>query len=133
MNRYMFVLCCLVACSDPPGAPDAGVPPLDAYVSSLGKLCPFTAGGGGATCPAGNTCTIVAGYGSTTTGYCTPPCDNKADCLNGWVGDPGLSPSCNTADHTCSIVCTTARNGCPTGMTCVQASTSGIVWLCVAP
>jgi len=80
-------------------------------------------------------CTGITGVGSTTDGWCTPPCNNNdADCAAGYTG-PG-TPRCaiiesEGADPSlCLIQCTGDGGPCPTGLTCMQLPSS-TNWACV--
>ncbi len=97
------------------GGPDA-MPSGD---NALGVRC----GPGNPECPADHTCVIqgIPG-GSQMQGYCSPICNDNADCTDGYDG-PGTA-LCFVANE-CSISCTDA---CPEGLECL--STGGPTFVC---
>ena len=105
----------------PPATPDATAP---------GPYTVCTMGVPG-DCPALFSCQIrnVTG-GSTTEGYCSPPCSNDPECGAGYTG-PG-TPTCFMPDA-CVLVCdsTGPAPQCPPGLACLQ--TGGPTQVCAAP
>jgi hypothetical protein len=116
-TRWIFVLV-VAACggggSDPPQSDAPPSTPQHYDVCQMGVA---------ADCPAGDSCQVRTLLGgSTTWGYCSPPCTEDLNCEMGYTG-PG-TPTCFMPDE-CMIVCTDA---CPTGLTCLE--TGGPVRIC---
>jgi hypothetical protein len=106
-----------------------------AVTNALGQTCNAAA----PDCPAGNSCVVLTGLGSQTTGYCSPQCMNMNTlCSTGYTGPAGGMPVCAVTEaegappSLCAIVCMMGNNAqCPTGLTCQLAG--GTTYICVAP
>jgi hypothetical protein len=120
------------------GTIDARVGTIDAPAgggNALGQVCSNTV-----VCPTGNACTGVSGVGSTTSGWCTPPCTQAGtECTTGYTGPAGGMPQCALTTATgapptqCAIICTTTAQ-CPTGLSCIAVpGQSPPVSICAPP
>lgn len=103
--------------------------------AGLGQLCPAAQGGAGSACGSADSCVLITGLGSTTTGYCTPNCaGSNTGCTTGYTGPTGGQPVCalsvgsGSGATGCAIVCTGVAQ-CPGGMECVVAQ--GTTMICV--
>ena len=122
MSRAIAVLVCLIAACGGGSSDPADARPPDSAGPSAYAVCTM---GVPTDCPAGYSCQIrnLVG-GSTTMGYCSPPCSTDPDCgtVVGYTG-PG-TPSCFMPDA-CVLTCTA---DCPAGLTCLP--TGGPVDVC---
>ena len=90
--------------------------------NELGRVCAM---GVPSDCPADHTCQIRGVQnGSTTMGYCSPPCAVDADCGTGYSG-PG-TVTCFQPDE-CLIVCDST---CPSGLDCLPTGGPTGVMVC---
>ncbi|MEO0326029.1 MAG: hypothetical protein AAF447_23975 [Myxococcota bacterium] len=130
MHRTLLVLplVLLLACGDDDGTATAtSMDMTTGGTNALGQLC----GDGEPDCPADHGCVVFSLIGgSATQGYCSPLCENDADCNEGFAG-PG-SASCFRSPE-CAISCTTPMSPgeCPAGLTCLP--TGGPTSACGVP
>jgi len=111
--------------ADAPAQADAMGNPA---VTGLGQFC-----NPGNACPAMHTC--IVGIGAFTgpsmdSGYCTPSCGDgvapgdDALCTGPYTGPATSTPAClltamgQTEASSCAILCSTATQDCPGGLTC---------------
>ena len=75
-------------------------------------------------CDDGSLCAGLSGF-SNTEGFCAPPCDDDADCVDVAAGVEGcfLSDGTNTW---CAITCA-ANDDCPCGLSCREVEGGGAV------
>ena len=100
----------------PPGSSDLGVP------CDLGAPVP---------CASGHQCVVLGLTGSSTLGYCSPPCTEAGgECAIGYAGPPGGDVACAVGGPSggaefCAILCD-ANSECPNGLACTKVPGQGL-------